>query len=414
MFCVFVKELKQFRHCQTAIILFILTLLLSLSGIAVSIKDNSVIKFSNVLLGFAYVFAGIYQLAIIITAASRWKNENGNGSTDIIYTTPISPLSTACAKTAATVLCAFTGMILPVTASEFTTQEFEWLKYMIFTLLQVAALSSVSLGAASFQRHKGNSFDWTIVLTIVALLPLLSLISTRYPLESIEKFYAVSAGFISASAFGIASAVCGASPKTSDRAMALKITCVCIATGLPIVYKYTLLKDVSWKNLLGFSFGIAAICIMFAALFERMQQTRRVLANSISKLLFPFNTGVANSFVLFSILGIIASLLIYDTEFTSIIAKIFLLTGICQLFRNRNNSEFPIIPAVIIGFTTMLLTIALPFLPDKTAEHIRPILFYTKSPAVANIICVLLGSVIYTTVSMAEFKQYFMKEKTND
>ena len=413
MLCVFIKELKQTRHSQVAVLLLILTLILSLGNIAISARGNN-ISFSHTCLGVAYLFAGIYQLAIIINSATRWKHENGNGSLDIICTTPISPLSVAFAKISAATLCAFIGMALPVIASEFSVKDCEFVKYIITAFLQVSALSSVSLGAASFMQKKNNSFDWTIILTVLALLPFISMLSLDRQIESTEKLIAVGAGFLAVSAFGIAFAVCGASPKNSDRAMLLKITSVGISIVLPVVYKLTIMKDNSFREISGLSLYIITIGIMFAALFERKIQTRRVLANLSSKLLFPFSTGVANSFVLFVILGILAYFLRSDAEYSSILAKLFLLTGVCQLTRDKNGNKFPTIPVITVGFITLILGIALPFTPNETAEYIRPTLFYTKSPTQANIICVLLGAVIYTVVSIPTLKQYFIEEKKND
>ena len=407
MFCVFIKELKQFRHCQIAVLMLLLVFLLSAGAVAAFYKDSSTALVS-VLLGSAYLFAGIEQLCIIVTAASRWKNENGNGSIDIICTTPISPLAVACAKTAAATLCAFTGMVLPVAASGLTNQDISFITCITFVFLQVAALCSVSLGAASFQHRKNNSFDWTIVLTILALLPLISLISGgRYDkMLDTTKFFASSAGFISATAFGIALAVCGASPKNSDRAMPLKTTAAAVAALLPIVYKFTITKDVPLDILLGKSFFIASLGIMFSAMFERKKQSRRVLANTSSKLLFPFSTGVANSFVLMLIFGTLALAIPRSFEHASVLAKIFLLTGICQLTRDSSGSRFPTITAITIGFLTLIISVTLPFVPQETAAHLRPVLLYTDSPGIANLICLLLGTAIYIAVCSAQFKQY--------
>ena len=407
MFCVFIKELKQFRHCQIAVLMLLLVFLLSAGAVAAFYKDSSTALVS-VLLGSAYLFAGIEQLCIIVTAASRWKNENGNGSIDIICTTPISPLAVACAKTAAATLCAFAGMALPVTASGLTNQDISFITCITFVFLQVAALCSVSLGAASFQHRKNNSFDWTTVLSVLALLPLISLISGgRYDkMLGTTKFFASSAGFISATAFGIALAVCGASPKNSDRAMPLKITAAAVAALLPIIYKFTIIKDVPLDILLGKSFFIASLGVMISAMFERKKQSRRVLANTSSKLLFPFSTGVANSFVLMLIFGTLALAIPRSFEHSGVLAKIFLLTGICQMTRDSSGSRFPAIPTVIIGFITLIISVTLPFIPENTAEYIRPALCYSESPKIVSIICALLGILIYIAVCATQFKQY--------
>ncbi|MBO5766306.1 MAG: hypothetical protein J6S24_08465, partial [Lentisphaeria bacterium] len=108
MFCVFIKELRQFRHANASIMLFAITVLLSAGALVCHYTSNvSYILLSKVFLSFAHLFGAVLEFQIIIAASARWKKENGDGSMDIIKTTPLSPLTVACGKTAAASLVAF-------------------------------------------------------------------------------------------------------------------------------------------------------------------------------------------------------------------------------------------------------------------------------------------------------------------
>lgn len=420
MFCVFIKELRQFRHSSAIIVLLLISAVLSVGSLAAKFSGNgNHILLSQVFIGFAHLFGGIFQLAVIVSAATRWKRENGDGSMDIIHTTPISPIAVACGKTAATSLLAFLGLLIPIIVTKFVTiKNIAVVNLLVLSLLQVAALSALSLGAAAFQHKKNNRFDFLSVLTVLAFAPLVSffLRGANLYIET-DVFICVSAGLIAATAIGIAFAVCGASPRSSDRAMPLKLTVTAVAVLLPCIYAFAerymklipgenLLKELAEK--LGIALEFLAVAVMSGALFERKKQTRRVLANVSSKLLFPFSTGVAGSFVLVVISGVAASLLSKDTDI-SMLAKLFFLTGLCQLTRDREGSKFPTPAVIVISLLTLIALII-----DLTqANHglIYQFVFFSPSPNKVVIPIAAAGAVLYTVVCIPQFRQYFCKGK---
>ena len=429
MFCVFIKELRQFRHANASIMLFAITALLSVGALACHYTSNvSYILLSKVFLSFAHLFGAVLEFQIIIAASVRWKKENGDGSMDIIKTTPLSPLAVACGKTAAASLVAFSGLLLSLLSLWLTSGvTIQIATLLALALLQATALCAVSLGAATFQRAKNSGFDFLNIFTVLAISPLLTLLFRKGP-QIIkldwDTFFASGAGLAAAIAVGVALAVCGASPRSADRAMPLKITACLAALVLPLIYHVTVLRPVfpafgtdGLKLLgkyLGTSLFVLCCTLMAGALFERKLQSRRVLANFSSKLLFPFSTGVAGSFILIMLSGAAASLLAKDSEAFGILSKLLLVSGFCQLLRDRQGEEFPALPLIVITVITMALTFNALVTPEQYHNWIKHLVCVVPSPYKISIPAAVCGTVMYAVASTAQFKQYFCKEKSSN
>ena len=360
MLCVFLKELRQFRRSTATVVMLILSAVFAVAAI-VQYKFKGDLMLSQILNSLAYVVAGLNQMAVITAGGSRWKNENGDGSLDIVYTTPISPLKVSCAKFLATSLCAFAAFPLPVIISGVISQNFSFFKLLVLAFLQVAALSSISLGCSTFQNKKSNSFDWIMLITVLALLPIVSLIYKSFSGDVVnDHFLAAAIGLIALTVAGISFAVCGSSPQNTNRALMLKLTITLFALLLPPVYQKLLLWQESLSRNIGWSLFWASLLLLGGGLFERKLQSRRVLASKYSRWTMLFNTGVANTFILTLILGMTAVILTLpdNQKIYSALAYMLLLTGLGQLERGvdgkKNMTVTPTIITAVIAISSIL------------------------------------------------------------
>ena len=418
MFSVLKKELRQFRHSQTLSVLFFLTVLLSAASFAVSKSPKLQDFMPQLLAGASQLFSGLFQLSVITIAGSRWKNENGDGSIDIVRTTPISPLQVTCAKITAAVAYAYPAYALSsiVTLAVFNAKISIW--HMLITgLLQTTALCSLALGCATFQNKKRGAFDWAMVAVILALFPMLSVIFKGFTNNlSNADFILVDAELAAATALGISLCICGASPKSSDRAMALKFTVAASAVILPLICKYTTKSHVPLEKLFCLSMFCSAIFVITGALFERMKQSRRVLASPKSKCLFIFGTGVVNSLALFTVFA--AALLIISgfqntVSQLSILAKILFFTGICQLTRNKKAGNFPVLACIITAVLVPISAICREYLPEHQAWIPELFILYSPCSAAAAVVFAIAGAALYAPVCIEFYKQYFKKVDQN-
>ena len=161
MICVFIKELRQFRHSKAASVLFLVTILLSAASFAISKSPRHQDFIPPLLAAAANLFAGLYQITIIYTSGRRWKNENGDGSIDIVRTTPIPPLSVTLAKISAAVLCIFPAYAISMAATLNISPKTPFLQLLVTGFLQITAICSLTLGCATFQNKKSSRFIYT-------------------------------------------------------------------------------------------------------------------------------------------------------------------------------------------------------------------------------------------------------------
>lgn len=418
MLCVFIKELRQFRRSQTLVVMCFLVVLLSAASFAVSKSPKHQDFIPPLLSAIAHLFSGIFQLSVIAIAGSRWKNENGDGSIDIVRTTPVSPIKVACAKIAAAAACAYPAYAISAIATYLAfPQNIPLLHLLISGLLQITALCSLALGCATFQSKKRGSVDWTMLAVIFALFPAFAAIFRGFSQGvSTSDFILIDSILAAISAFGISLCICGASPKSSDRAMVLKLTVAAAALVMPVILKYTHEQQTPLSTLYGNSLFFAAMFIIVGALFERMKQTRRVLASPSSKYLFIFGTGTANSLVLFVILGSI-SLLLSGCRFLtlwSILAKVLFFTGICQLTRDKKLGNFPSAACIVIAVLIPAAAICKIYLPAEQQWICDLFMFHKKCSVTAAAIFTAAGAFLYVPVCVTFYKQYFRKVKHND
>ncbi|MBQ7396232.1 MAG: hypothetical protein IJW08_06820 [Lentisphaeria bacterium] len=417
MLSVFIKELRQFSHSQTAIVMLFVSVMLS---IVAAVTGNSD-KFNKILpwllAAGAQLVSGIYQLTVIAIAGSRWKNENGDGSIDIVRTTPISPLSVTCAKMAATLLVSYPAFALTtITTLSIFPKQISLTHLLVTAFMQTTSICAVSLGCATFQERKKGSFDWGMLAAIIAAFPVVSMVFQGFSKTvSTDDFIAANAGLAAVSAFGTALCVCGTSPKSSDRAFVLKLVVLFIAIALPITYKYTSMKHISTGKLLGTSLFFAAVFILAGALFERTRQSRRVLSNKVSKLLFLFNTGVANSFFLYLILSAVAIILSSDRQTSAgTLAKILFFTGICQISRDKKENKFPFVACVVTVVFIPAAALARYFIAEPNKWIVDLILPNTETPIWVTTVFALAGTALYSPFIKIFIKQYLPGKAKND
>ena len=409
MFCVLIKELRQFRRSTTSIVMIILSLLFAFAALA-QYKFKGELLLSQFLNGAAYLIAGLNQLAVITAAGIRWKNENGDGSLDIISTTPVTPLQVSCAKLAATSIVAFAAFPLPVIFSGIMTPDASFFKMLILAFMQILALSSVSLGCSTFQNKKSGSFDWIMLITVISLLPVVSLVYKSFSGDIInDHFYAALTGLGAITISGTALAVCGASPRNSNRAMPLKIVTTLFATCLPFVYHKLLFSQGSITRQTGYWLAGASAVMLVGALFERKTQSRRVLASKYSKWTLLFNTGAANSFLLALILGTAAIILTKpdNTRVFSILACMLLLSGLCQLERGRDGKKTPVItPTATLALVSIsgILYIGTNAAYRKYFTYFIP--WMERSPLESSLIAVC-GILLYMPLCISAIRQQF-------
>lgn len=405
MFCVFLKELRQFRRSSTLIVMCVLSLLFSAAAL-VQYKFKGGDIFPQVLNAMAYLVAGLNQLAVITAAGTRWKNENGDGSLDIIYTTPISPLNVSCAKLAATSICAFAAFPIPVIVSGVMTGNFSFLKLLALAFMQILALSSVSLGCSTFQNRKSGSFDWIMLITVIALLPVVSLIYKSFSGDIVnDHFYAAVTGLAAIAVSGVALAVCGASPKSSNRALALKLVITTLSVMMPVLYHKMLFSSGDLNNSIGWWLFGAVILLLAGALFERKLQSRRVLAAKYSTYTVLFNTGVSNTFLLSLLLGTTAILLNRNPRIYSILAYMLLLTGICQLERGRDGKRKPFIAPTAIVAILVIASITYLGAEEPYKKYISLLLPWVERSAAEAAVIAFCGVLLYLPVCVSAMRQ---------
>ncbi len=407
MFCVFLKELRQFRRSTTSFVMIILSLLFAFAALA-QYKFKGDLLLSQLLNGAAYLIAGLNQLSVITAAGVRWKNENGDGSLDIISTTPVTPLQVSCAKLAATGLWAFAAFPIPVILSGIMTQNFSFCKMLSLAFMQILALSSVSLGCSTFQNKKSGSFDWIMLITVIALLPVVSLVYKSFSGDIInDHFFAALTGLAATTISGIALAVCGASPKNSNRALPLKIVTTLFAVTLPFIYHKLLFSRGNITQQTGYWLAGAAAVMLTGALFERKKQSRRVLASKYSKWTLLFNTGAANSFMLALLLGTSAVILTApdNTTVASILAYVLLVSGFCQLERGRNGKNTLIItPTATVALVSIssILYIGTDAVYKKYFTYFMP---WMDRSALETSIIAACGILLYMPLCFSAIKQ---------
>ena len=410
MLCVFLKELRQFRRSTTSFVMILLSLLFAVAALA-QYKFKGELLLSQLLNGMAYLVAGLNQLAVITAAGTRWKNENGDGSLDIISTTPITPLQVSCAKLAATSLYAFAAFPLPVIFSGVISQNFSFFKLLILAFMQILALSSVSLGCSTFQNKRNGSFDWIMLITVIALLPIISLIYQSFSGDIVnDHFYAALTGLGAITVSGIALAVCGASPKSSNRALPLKLTITVFSLCLPLVYRKLLFPQGDTLKHIGYWLACASAVLLIGALFERKKQSRRVLALQYSKWTLLFNTGVANSFMLALVLGAAAVTLTYSesTRIPSILSCMLLITGLCQLERGKDGKNTPIIVPTATIAISVISSILYIGANSNYSRFFRHFMVWMERPMLETSLIALCGVLLYTPICITAIKQHFL------
>ena len=405
MFCVFIKELRQFRRSSTLGVMVLLACLFSIAA-AVQYKFKGDLLFPQILNAMAYLVAGLNQMAMITTAGIRWKNENGDGSLDIIYTTPIAPLEVSCAKLAATSICAFAAFPVPVIVSGVIANDISFCKLLILAFMQIAALSSLSLGCSTFQNKKDGSFDWIMLITVIALLPVVSLIYKSFSGDVVnDHFFAAVIGLAAITISGISLAVCGSSPKNSNRALALKLVITILSLTMPVAYHKLLSLHGELQNSIAWWLFGATLLLLTGALFERKLQSRRVLASKYSRYTFLFNTGVVNSLLLSAILGTAAIILSGTPRIYSILAYMLLLTGLCQLERGKDGKRKPIIvPTATVAVIT-ISSIAYLGAGEHYKQYISLLMPWMERSAAEASVIAACGILLYLPTCVAAIKQ---------
>ncbi len=361
MYAMFVKEMRQFfRHyiskiailgtlvCWTMVFFAIRMIKqwTSESGnvSAIEIADN--VGVFVVLLSII-VLCGV--CAIVSISASRWRMELADPAFSPGITTCTPAWQLASGKWAAVMIQALVFVavagILPMKVLAFELPDKlvhdramisrDFLEFMtdlpMVSLCLVTALVSMTLAISSLKPRSRGRYDFGMLAVfpvLFALIGIYGVIPTKFlAIGFVTRTVVVTVGSLALISSGV-------SAPGSNRLLFFKVWMTAsVLIFMPLVYHFTeTFSRVRWANEL----VVVSFFFIVCSLFERLIQSRRVLAQTEDPLLkivlFPFTTGALNSLVL-SLLLALAAFFVDRCNFwgrSDFLLLVFALGAICN------------------------------------------------------------------------------------
>ena len=335
MYAMFVKEMRQFfRHYISKVAILIALVCWTLVFFAIRMIKQWIPESGNasaleiaedasvfvVLLAIA-VLCGV--CAIVAISSSRWRMELADPAFSPGITTCTPAWQLALGKWSAVMVQALVFVavagILPMKVLDFNFPDEvvqgrainskDVLEFMsdlpLVSLCLVTALVSMTLAISSLKPRSRGRYDFGMLAVFPVLFALVGIYG-GIPTKFLEIRLVIRTVVVTVGSLALITA--GVSAPGSNRLLFFKVwVTASVLIFIPAVYHFMeCFSYDQWENEL----LLAAFFFIACSLFERLIQSRRVLAQTEDPLLkivlFPFTTGALNSLVLSGILAFAA------------------------------------------------------------------------------------------------------------
>ena len=336
MYAMFIKEMRQFfRHYISKVAIAVVVICWTMLFFAIRMVREKVLELENLSAGEVaenvFVFAVLLSIAvccgvcaIVSISSSRWRMELADPAFSPGITTCTPAWQLALGKWIAVMIQALVFVVVagifPIKVLYFNlpdellnfgramnSKDFMELMtdFPLVTVCLVMAFVSMTLAISSLKPRSRGRYDFGMLAVFPALLAL-GVIVFEIPAKFWEIAIIARTMVITVGCLALISS--GVSAPGSNRLLFFKVwVTASVLIFMPLVYHFTeCFSRVRWTNEL----FRASFFFVMCSLFERLIQSRRVMAQTEDPLLkivlFPFTTGALNSLVVSGLLAFAA------------------------------------------------------------------------------------------------------------